>query len=365
MKRLLITGAGGAPSTNFIRSLRQSDEPFYFIGVDCDPYYLQRAQTDERYLVPLANDPDYVPILDDLIARTEPDLIYSQPDQEILVISKERERLWSEFGVRTFLPEHRTILLLQDKYESNKCWKNAGIKVPESLLIESEEDVEEAFKRFGTPIWLRANYSPGGGRGAFRAETMKEARGWLEFCGGWDGTFSAAECLTPHSITWMALYNQGELVVAQSRKRMYWEFANRAPSGVTGITGAGVTVSDPVMDEIAEATVKAVDASPHGIFSVDLTYDRMGVPNPTEINIGRFFTTHQFFTAAGLNLPHLFVKLAFNEQLPTITKKINPLPENLVWIRGMDIQPVLTEMEQVERDKADLLARRGRVSGAG
>ena len=51
-----------------------------------------------------------------------------------------------------------------------------------------------------------------------------------------------------------------------------------------------------MVDEIALRAITAVDGSPHGIFSVDLTYDDEGVPNPTEINIGRFFTTHLFFT---------------------------------------------------------------------
>ena len=64
-----------------------------------------------------------------------------------------------------------------------------------------------------------------------------------------------------------------------------------------------MTVSDPVVDDIAQRAIRAINPEPSGIFGVDLTYDRDGVPNPTEINIGRFFTTHQFFTAAGLNMP--------------------------------------------------------------
>jgi hypothetical protein len=34
----------------------------------------------------------------------------------------------------------------------------------------------------------------------------------------------------------------------------------------------------------------------------------------TEINVGRFFTTHQFFTALGLKLPYICVKLAFGSR---------------------------------------------------
>ena len=48
MKRVLITGAGGSPATNFIRSLRLSGELFHVIGADADKFCLQRAETDER-----------------------------------------------------------------------------------------------------------------------------------------------------------------------------------------------------------------------------------------------------------------------------------------------------------------------------
>ena len=87
---------------------------------------------------------------------------------------------------------------------------------------------------------------------------------------------------------------------------------------------------------------------PHGIFSVDLTYGSDGVPNPTEINIGRFFTTHLFFTAAGLNMPEIAVRLAFGEEPPALERTINPLKPGLVWIRGVDKEPVLTDARRAQ-----------------
>ena len=357
MKRILITGAGGSPSTNFVRSLREAPEPFQLIGVDCNRYYLQRAETDERYLVPETGDPDYIPILRSIIEETGAQFLYSQPDQEILKISGHRD----ELGTRTFLPDHKTIEICQDKFMSFRKWKEAGIKVPETMRVDEERDLERAFEQFGSPVWLRAIVSPGGGRGSFRAESLRVARAWLDFCEGW-GNFTAAECLRPDSVTWASIWNRGELIVAQGRKRLYWELGNRAPSGVTGITGTGVTVSDPAVDDIALRVVAAVDGRPHGIFAVDLTYDRDGIPNPTEINIGRFFTTHLFFTRAGLNMPYLLVKLAFGEPLPALPRKINPLSPGLAWIRGIDFLPVLSDVARIEQPINELETRRRRLA---
>ena len=94
-----------------------------------------------------------------------------------------------------------------------------------------------------------------------------------------------------------SLWKDGELVVAQGRKRLYWELAKISPSGVTGATGTGLTYSDTELDDIARRAVLAVDNKPDGLFGVDMAYDRNGIPNPTEINISRFFTTHKFFIA--------------------------------------------------------------------
>jgi len=353
MKRLLITGAGGAPATNFVRSLRlDQSEQYYLVGVDADKYYLRRAETDERHLVPPASDPQYIPLLNQLIAETKSELIFAQPDSEIASLSEHRQHV----ACRVFLPDKETVRVCQDKYLSFERWKEAGLTVPETMMIQDEADLRRAFKEFGPKIWIRATCGAFG-KGSLPADNIAQAKAWLDSHGGW-GTYSAAQCLGPDSITWQSIWKDGELIVAQGRKRLYWEFANRAPSGITGLTGTGVTVSDTVVDALALKSIHAIDQRPHGIFSVDMTYDQFGTPNPTEINIGRFFTTHLFFTVAGLNMPAIYVKLAYDEEVPKLSKKINPLPDGLAWIRGMDIEPVLTDVETIESEVERLKERR-------
>lgn len=352
MKRILVHGAGGAPALNFTRSLRASPEPFYLVGIDCDKYTLQRAETDERYLMPLASDPAFVDLYLHLLRKCRIDFVHVQPDPEIEIVSSLRDRL----PARVFLPDRKVVNACLNKFESYRLWESAGLKVPRTVLLHSEEDLRAAFKDLCPPLWVRS-IRGAAGRNSLKVTEFELARAWVDFHRGW-GEFSAAECLRPDSVTWMSLWKDGDLVIAQGRKRLYWEFASRAPSGVTGVTGTGVTVSDPEVDRVAEAAVSAVDAHPNGIFSVDLTYDEEKVPNPTEINIGRFFTTHYFFTAAGLNMPYLYVRAAFGEPLPEIPRRMNPLPEGLLWIRGMDREPVLTTVEEVERFVEDLETRR-------
>ncbi len=166
------------------------------------------------------------------------------------------------------------------------------------------------------------------------------------------GDFMAAEMLTPDSVTWLSIWWEGELIVAQTRVRKGWTHGSRTVSGVTGVTKVGQTFSDPVVDEIAIATVKAITDSPHGIFGVDMTYDKQGLPNPTEINISRFFTTILFFTEAGLNMPGIMKDLVLYGKRPVLSRKINPLPDGLLWLRGMDTLPRLFTPDQMEEKSA-------------
>ena len=85
-----------------------------------------------------------------------------------------------------------------------------------------------------------------------------------------------------------------------------------------------------------------------------MTYDVDGIPNPTEINISRFFTTVLFFTEAGLNMPEIYKNIALYDEFPVLKSKINPLPDGLLWIRGMDRKPILTTREEIEK-KIDMM----------
>ena len=344
MAKIHIGGAGGAPSNNFIRSLRESSREDYLIGTSCVPSDLFLADTDERYVVPRADAPDYRERILGLLQRTRPGFLHVQNDLEVMAISEIREEVQS-LGIKLFMPSAKTIRDCVDKYRSYRVWAEAGIRVPKTRITRSPADLDQALADLGGEIWLRATVG-GGGRGALPVSDPEFARLWIERFEGW-GNFTAAAMLTARSITWLSIWNRGELVVAQTRRRHSWNFGNRTLSGVTGITGVAETCSCANVDDISQRAIRAIDPEPHGIFGVDMTYDTEGRPNPTEINIGRFFTTHYFFTKAGLNMPEIYCNIALDGVFPELPRKLNPLPDGLVWIRGMDVHPVLTTVEEL------------------
>lgn len=342
MKRILVSEAGGAPSINIIKSLRAMNEDIEIIGISSDVYLLQLADVDVRFLVPSANDPLFLPLLKEIIEATKPEVLLSQNDAVIEILSEHRD----ELDTKLFLPKHETITLCHNKFSSYNKWAESGLSVPKTFLITDEKSLHKAFKYCKEKVWLRAT-SGWSGRGALFTEDLPFAKAWITYYKGW-GSFSAAEYLSPHSVTFMSIWNDGELVVAQSRKRIEWRFGHHSISGVTGQTGVGITVNDDMLTKTALAAIKAIDKYPHGIFSVDMTLDQHGIPNPTEINIGRFFATSYFFTAAGLNMTEIVLALLDNRTV-NIPQRINPLPTNQVWVRQIDSEPVLTDTDTINQ----------------
>ena len=342
MKRILVTGAGGPATNSFVRSLRDADEEYCIIGVDAGKYNIFRAETDCAYLCPKATDEAYIPFINMIVEKEKIDFIHSQPEIELYELSKHRD----ELNCKHFMPKHHIVEICRDKWQSYIAWRDTGIKVPKTMLVEDYTTLSLAFQEFRSGnIWIR-EITGAAGKGSLSRPSFKHALHQIEERNGYGKTV-AAEHLTDKTITWQSIWQEGQLVVAQGRRRLYWEFANRAQSGVTGLTGTGVTVSDPELDELAIKCIHAIDKEPHGIFSVDFTFDWDGVPNPTEINIGKFFTTHHFLTRTGCNMPDIFVMLAFGEYGGDY-QILNPCDEEMYWIRGIDTLPKLVSRAEVD-----------------
>lgn len=350
MAKILIAGAGGAPSEGVINSLLE-DSDDEIIGMGSEPTDLILSSAHKKYIVPYAVSDNYEEKLTALIKKEKIDFFHCQNDAEIFVVSQMRDKI-IDMGVKLFMPNHDVIETCVNKNKSYQKWVQAGVKVPRNIILNNEHDLKKAFKELSNKngfIWIRFVTIGAAGKGALPTNDFEFAKRWINRFNGW-GEFAAAEMLTADTVTWLSIWHKGELVVAQTRKRMGWTHGNRTLSGVTGVTKVGVTYSDPIVDTVAFDAIKAVDPMPHGIYGVDMAYDVNGFPNPTEINISRFFTTILFFTKAGLNMPKIYKDIALHNKFPSLDKKINPLPDGLMWMRGMDTKPMLVTESDMQKN---------------
>lgn len=340
MKKILVTGSGGPAGINFIMSLRIAPEKTFIIGTEANQYFIHLSPSDKKYLVPKANQQSYIRKIKEIIKKEKTEFLHPQPDIEVALISENREKL----DTKLFLPSKDAVGKCQDKLESARIWSENQVPVAKVVELNDESDIVTAFENLGTPIWIRARHGAGG-RGSTLAYNEKTASAWIEY---WkarkvDWQFIAQENLPGKNMGFHSLWRDGQLVTSMARQRIEYIYPYLAPSGVTGTPTVQKTINDENINRIGTSAVKSIDSKFNGIACVDLKENKEGVPCVTEINPGRMFTTSFFFSYASkilrkdfyANIPYLYVKLAYGENLPDIPK-YDTLPENVYWIRHVD-----------------------------
>jgi carbamoyl-phosphate synthase large subunit len=338
--RILITGAAGSAAYNFRDALRLDTTAHYVVGSDAKPYHLELIDLDNKYLVPPVSDPRYVDAINAIVDKEDIDLVHPQPDVEVAWYAVHRDRV----NAAMFLPSAEAVDLCHDKMRFNERLAARGVAVPRAFHVTDKGVLEHALAELLTvqpKVWLRA-IRGAGSRASLPIGNVYQGDAWIDywrmFRGIDYGDFMASEFLPGPEFAWQSLWYEGELITSQARERIEYIFGNLTPSGQTSSPSVARTVNRADVNTAGEAAVRAVMDRPHGVFCVDLKEGADGVAKVTEINVGRFFTTSNFFAHAGLNMPAMYVELATTGRLADPpTKRYDPLPEDLYWIRMIDM----------------------------
>jgi len=342
MKKVLVLGAGGSAGINFVASLRIAPEKVYIVGCDINKWHLELPDLDVRYIVPRCSEPNYLNAIRAIANEHEIGFIHAQPDVEVEFLSEHRD----EVPVKTVLPSIEAIRICRDKFKTNRTLEKAKVPAARSYLINNINDISDILKKLIhgklDRAWIRA-VKGAGSRAALPVKTSRQAREWIHY---WrtmrsleSKDFMLCEYLPGKEFAFQSLWKDGDLIVSQARERLEYLFGNLSPSGQSSSPSVAVTRNRDDVNDIATRAIKAVDRRPHGVFCVDMKENMDGVPCITEINAGRFFTTSNFFSELGINMPDLLLKIAYQEKLPKLPK-YNAIPEGHFWIRLMDKGPV-------------------------
>jgi carbamoyl-phosphate synthase large subunit len=343
MTVVLVTGAGGSAGANLVDALRRSRSGYRIVGTDCSLVHLHLSTADVRLVSLRADDPGYAESLIRVVLDHGVDVVLPQPDSEVLAVGALRDRL----PARTFLPSPSALELAADKELLALALRDKGVAVPETRGWTSPDEMREAVADLlgrHERVWIRARRGAGS-RASLPIRQVSQAAAWIDWWvterGLRTDEFMAAEFLPGREFAYQSVWQDGELVAGQARERVEYLYGHLTPSGQTSTPAVARTVAEPEVDETACAAVLAADPSPSGAYCVDLKQDAAGRPRATEINAGRFFTTSNFFAAAGLNMPDLLVRCALGERPNRVGS--SPLAPDLYWIRMVDMHYALVE----------------------
>jgi biotin carboxylase len=338
---ILLLGAGGSAAANVLDSLRRVTTPYRVVGADASAVKLHLSRADERVVIPRATDDGYADAIAAAAEHYRCDVVHAQPDPDVVAIGAMR----GDLPAATYLPAQAALEVAADKLAFTSRLRDAGVPVAETQAFAEIDDVAPATAKLLAEhdrVWVRARRGAGA-RAALpvRSGAQSEAwvRWWIDERGLRASDFMASEFLPGREFAYQSVWQDGELVAGQARERLEYLYGHITPSGQTSTPAVARTVDEPAVDELAQHAIRALDAQPRGVYCVDMKESAGGTTKVTEINAGRFFTTSNFFAAAGLNMPDMLVRCALGERPPR--RGSSPLPAGLLWIRMVDMGYVL------------------------
>lgn len=343
MTRVLLTNAGGAYGLGVSRSLRAASNPYHVIATDADRFSIQRAEGDERHRIPRASEERFLPAIAELVRSTGADFVWPGRDADILAFARSRHIL----RAATFLPPLADVEICRNKMQSYLRWRERGVRVPETVMVNSREELTRTFDEFGGEVWLRA-VTGAGGAGALGTDSLGKAEAWLEVHDGW-GRFTAARRIKGgHRLSWESVWAHGELIAVQGRRQLVQGFEYVTMSRITGVPGVNQWGTPPEADETGVAAVQAISPSPHGNYGVDMVCDADGTPYVTEINIGRYNNDGLIhWPDDRLNAADLAVRLGLGDKPPFEPPLMHPKKRDNVIIYGLPKMPIEVSWDEV------------------
>lgn len=349
MTTVMVLGAGGSAAANVVDALLQTERGYRIVGADASPVKLHLSAAHDRIVVPRADAAGYADALAEAVERWKCDVVHPQPDPDVRALGLHRDRI----PAAIYLPAQDVLDLAADKLAFAECMRSAAVPVPEAATYESIEGTAAVTERLLAShdhVWVRARVGAGA-RASLPVRTGAQAEAWIRWWiderGMRASDFMVSEMLPGREFAYQSVWQDGELVAGQARERVEYLYGHLTPSGQTSTPSVARTVSDPVVDDVAQRSIRALDPNPRGVYCVDIKESADGVAKVTEINAGRFFTTSNFFAAAGLNMPDMVVQCALGQRPQRVGS--SPLPADLYWIRMVDMGYVLVPGDELDR----------------
>jgi carbamoyl-phosphate synthase large subunit len=142
MKKILVTGAGALLGQGILRSLNISSNSYHIITADPDYRAQGHSLGDKAYLIPMATDPAYLKVVEDIIEKEQVDVIFVGTDVELPLFAENKKRMEKELAVKVIVSSPEVIAIANDKWLTAQFLKENGFPYPQSALTTDKEGIE-------------------------------------------------------------------------------------------------------------------------------------------------------------------------------------------------------------------------------
>jgi len=341
---IAITGINAVdnpgPGTGVARSLRESPQfPVQIVGLAYDamePGLYMDWLFDRRYIMPYPSA-DIEVFLDRIQQIQEQfglDCIIPNFDVELPLYIRCAKELDS-IGIRTYLP-NKTQFALRNKAKLAEVAKDFGLQTPETIVITSFQELEEATAELKFPLMIKGPYYK-----AYRVSSYGETvQRFNQLAAEWGYPIILQKIVSGIELNLVSVGDgKGGHLGLVAIKKM----------GVTelGKIWSGLTIHHPGLLKAAEAFLQNTQWK--GPFELECIANPDGTIYLIEIN-PRFPAWTYFATGVGINLPSRLVQSALGLPL----SPLEPYAAGKLFMRYtyelvMDATPLQTLVTQGER----------------
>lgn len=152
---VLVTGAGALLGQGVLRCLRMSRRQLRILTADPDYLAPGHWLGDGAFVIPMAESVDFIPRVEEIIAREKVAILFIGTDVELKKLSVEQYRLKKVYGVQVVVSPFSVIEIADDKWLTAQFLKNEGFPYPLSAQTCDKKSIEELLAKASFPLFSK------------------------------------------------------------------------------------------------------------------------------------------------------------------------------------------------------------------
>ena len=154
-KNILVTGAGALLGQGMLRLLQIAAFDKKIFTADPDPRSSGHWLGDYALTIPKVNDPSYLQVLKDCIAKYKIDALLVGTDVELPILAQHKDDLLREFNCKVIISNEEVIAIANDKYLTADFLQRNNFPFPLSVMANDKDKLAEIEQTLGFPLFAK------------------------------------------------------------------------------------------------------------------------------------------------------------------------------------------------------------------